>query len=260
MTVAGALQCFVLVVLGLPSPLYSLSPPPPVRILCFGDSLTAGSIDMDGSGGLFPYATHLQAALEEAQPKRTFQVGHLGMPGWTASQMVQTADDPTYGLRHKLKQVNNPPVSLVVILAGTNDLGYSYQEGIEDGASAILGSLQALHRIAHEQNVPSMAVGIPTSRFQQQVSPALDLRLRVNQRLQEWAESTATMPNTPFTSYAPFPRAVPDPQSSPEADELWSLDGLHLTAKGYMAMGRELAGAVEKGLPDLHHQVHSRDL
>ena len=233
------------------------TPPPTVRILCFGDSLTAGSIDMDGSGGLFPYATHLKAALEEQAPESTWQVGHLGMPGWTAEQMVQTADDPVRGLRHRLKQVQNPSLSLVVILAGTNDLGYWYESPVEDAAAGILQSITALHIMAHERNVASLAVGIPTSRSQQQVSPLRELRLRVNERLGEWAEASSAS----RASYTPFPSSVvPDPQINPKEDEFWSEDGLHLTAKGYAAMGRALAGNVRRALLQKEETKHSWDL
>ena len=190
---------------------------------------------------LFPYATKLRATLEEAHPDLIWQLGHLGMPGWTAAQMVTSTDDPLRGLRHKLKQVNNPPVSLVVILAGTNDLGYAAQG--EEGASVIAGHLKALHRIAHEQNVTTLAVGIPASRYQQQVPAARELCMRVNERMREWAAAT------PGASFAPFPSdAVPDPAGGGEEDDFWCVDGLHLTEMGYDALGGALAGAVKEAL------------
>ena len=149
---------------------------------------------------------------------------------------VQSADDPLYGLRHKLKQVKDPPISLVIILAGTNDLCYAYQSAIEDSTSDIVSSIETLHRMAHEQKVATLAVGIPTSRFQQQVSMARDLRMSINDHLSRWAKTTEG------ASYVSFPSdSVPDPEERPEEDEFWSVDGLHLTAKGYAAMGKALA-------------------
>ena len=210
---------------------------------------------MDGSGGLFPYAPHLRSALEETHPNRIWQIGHLGMPGWTAAQMVQSADDPLYGLRHKLKQVKDPPISLVIILAGTNDLGYAYQSAIEDSTSDIVSSIETLHRMAHEQKVATLAVGIPTSRFQQQVSMARDLRMSINDHLSRWAKTTEG------ASYVSFPSdSVPDPEERPEEDEFWSVDGLHLTGKGYAAMGKALAEAVEKVLKESGKQQRNVDL
>lgn len=60
------------------------------RILCYGDSLTAGT--SPGSGGYLdhPYAPHLQAKLREALPSKfgNAVVRHRGLPGWTGTSVL----------------------------------------------------------------------------------------------------------------------------------------------------------------------------
>ena len=68
----------------------------PARILCYGDSLTAGTFNMEEPDVLFPYAPHLEAALKL---KGAAIVRHRGLPGWTAQGMVDSVDDANVGLR-----------------------------------------------------------------------------------------------------------------------------------------------------------------
>jgi len=103
------------------------------RILCYGDSLTAGTTD--SLYELYPYAPHLEKALNDLVVETTtrssscrYVVRHRGMPGWTASTMVEATDDPQCGLRAAIQAVSGnapplPPLACVIILAGTNDLG-----------------------------------------------------------------------------------------------------------------------------------------
>ena len=56
------------------------------RVLCYGDSLTAGYTALTKYTGEYaPWATHLGDALGVA-------VDHVGMCGWTAEQMVDGLD------------------------------------------------------------------------------------------------------------------------------------------------------------------------
>ena len=78
------------------------------RVLAFGDSLTAGYVDM---GMAFnPYAVRLSTLLEEVP------VDHIGLSGWTVGQMLQNAENPKCidvcdrvwsGLRKQLQMVRN---------------------------------------------------------------------------------------------------------------------------------------------------------
>ena len=106
-----------------------------MRIFCYGDSLTSGS--SPPSNALFPYGPHLERELNDllratarssadaaSPPDATaVAVRWRGLPGWTASAMADCLGDPTFGLRSAIGGVRDPPLSLVLILAGTNDIG-----------------------------------------------------------------------------------------------------------------------------------------
>ena len=118
---------------------------PPLRVLCYGDSLTAGTSPPLGT--LHPYAPQLEAAIGPS-----VLVRHRGLPGATAAAMLQWADDEQRGLRSLLRK-SSP--SLAIILAGTNDLGYHSE------SAPIVDALRGLHEQCHALDVPSLAVGIP---------------------------------------------------------------------------------------------------
>jgi GDSL-like Lipase/Acylhydrolase family len=95
------------------------------RILAYGDSLTAGT----SGPNLFPYAQYLQSALSMQHrgdnDNTIVVVRHRGLPGWTTQGMLDALDDPQRGLRSAVNAVqDDPPLSLVILLAGTNDLAY----------------------------------------------------------------------------------------------------------------------------------------
>ena len=106
----------------------------PLRVFCYGDSLTAGtSPPLDE---LYPYAPTLEKALGSS-----VLVRHRGLPGVSADAMLQHADDEQNGLRSLLRK-SSP--ALVIILAGTNDLGYA------SGSAPIVRSVCGLHELSHE--------------------------------------------------------------------------------------------------------------
>ena len=197
------------------------------RILCYGDSLTAGTVPLDIA--LRPYAPHLESSLKERG--HNVMVRHRGLPGWTASQMVQDANGATTGLLTAVR--GGMPLKLVIILAGTNDLGYT------DDPTVISGNIQALHRMCHGEGVPhTLAVGIPPSGYQSMNEEAASLARTVNNQLNEYCQSESRASFVPF----PFDFAYDD--------EKWAYDGLHLSAEGYRVLGLSLAPVVEKIIID----------
>jgi len=67
-----------------------------LRVLCYGDSLTAGFvIGSPYTGDYFPWAPVLAAALR-ASPGTAHapEVVHAGLSGWTTQQMVDSLDAP----------------------------------------------------------------------------------------------------------------------------------------------------------------------
>ena len=78
------------------------------RVLCYGDSLTAGWYN--GGRSFEPYARHLNIAGVSAV--------EVGLSGWCASEMVSSHDEPMLGIQHLLStaQANGQPFDAVVIM------------------------------------------------------------------------------------------------------------------------------------------------
>jgi lysophospholipase L1-like esterase len=204
------------------------------RVLCYGDSLTAGTTSEDYVP--YPYAPHLEEMLQDDN----VVVRHVGLPGWTTSSMLEQLDGPA-GLKTAVQAIQMPPLSLVVILAGTNDLGFG-DASVDD----ITNNLLQLHRIAWECGVPrTLAVGVPPSGYQALNKAARQVVNEVNGRLRETSEG-CTMAYTPF----PFPFE--------EGGEDWDEDGLHFTPIGYRRLGESLAPVVRRILQELEASAESR--
>jgi lysophospholipase L1-like esterase len=196
------------------------------RVLCYGDSLTAGTTSSDFVP--YPYAPHLEAALK----KDNVVVRHVGLPGWTTENMIDQLDGPV-GLRSAIQAIQNPPLSLVIVLAGSNDIGYG------SSAEDIISHLLKMHRVAWEAGVPrSLAVGIPPSGYQATNAEAKNLASQINDHLRRTSEG-CTMAYEPF----PFP-FEPDGKN-------WDVDGLHFSPEGYRDLGESLAPVVRRILQEV---------
>lgn len=216
----------------------------PHSIFCYGDSLTFGMSAMSGSSERYPYAKFLQEELKhlvkstdesKSQPEEpTAQVQYLGLPGWTASSVLNHVHDNDVGICNIIE--NTPALALMIILVGTNDIGQMTNSD-KSAARSIIGSIVDLHKqalqcAAREESRVSfhtLAVGIPGSAFQEMVPVASELASYVNSALEAFAAS-----NTQVT-YVDFPIPYRD------GDERWASDGLHLTQAGYKVLAKELA-------------------
>jgi lysophospholipase L1-like esterase len=204
------------------------------RVLAFGDSLTAGTSPPDYN--LYPYSGFLEAVLN--LPKYSTSgpvlVRHKGYPGFTASQLVEYAQLDG-GLANIIDKIQNPPLSLVLLLAGTNDLAY------ETSADKIFQSVANLHRICHDKGVPhTIALGIPPSGYQSQVPSVGDIAQSVNESLESYC-----LENAGRMTYFPFPFKFQ------RGDDRWCADGLHFTAKGYEQIAEALAPTVSSVIEKL---------
>lgn len=199
------------------------------RVLCYGDSLTAGLTGFQFS----PWAEHLAAGLR-GRGAPGAEVAAVGLSGLTARQLADGADAGALrdawritgpGLRRALRGAK-PPYRCAVLMAGTNDLG-------RHPARHIVVSLLRLHRAAHSTGTRTVAVGIPTSNYTAKVPPAAAKRAAVNAALRVFAERSGGA-----AAYVDPP--VPYDASS----GLWAGDGLHMSAKGYERHGAALAQPV----------------
>eukprot|EP00288_Rhodomonas_lens_P006936 CAMPEP_0177744650 /NCGR_PEP_ID=MMETSP0484_2-20121128/29875_1 /TAXON_ID=354590 /ORGANISM="Rhodomonas lens, Strain RHODO" /LENGTH=190 /DNA_ID=CAMNT_0019259199 /DNA_START=77 /DNA_END=645 /DNA_ORIENTATION=- len=173
--------------------------------------------------------------LEEALGGRGVLVRHKGLPGWTASSMVQAASSAE-GLGFLLrraqeaagrKEEEEHTITACVIIAGTNDLAYA------SSAAEVTDAVLELHAVAHKEGVKTISVDIPPSAAAM-VQPSYgQLRTDVNDQLRE------TAVNDRLRIHVPCPVAY-NP-SGTEGGELWEADGLHLSGEGYKALGKGLA-------------------
>ena len=127
-----------------------------MRLLAFGDSLTAG---YHHSGASFsPWAPLLCKLLNVTA------CDHVGMSGFTTKQLLNSLDAEEVfdvvpkawtGLRRQMR--TGGPYDVVLIMAGTNDLADKVT------TSQLLENLVALHDVAHAQGARTVAMTIPES-------------------------------------------------------------------------------------------------
>jgi lysophospholipase L1-like esterase len=205
---------------------------PPKRIFCYGDSLTAGTAPpLDGP---FPYGPTLEKVIGD-----DVVVRWRGLPGWTATTMMEYLDDGNVGLRSAVNGIDNPPLSLVIILAGTNDIGFltsSISVGVPDVDTCVKPILN-LHKACLECNkqIRTLAVGIPGSAWQEMNAAASKLATDMNSSIKDFAQQTYPEGSVTYTNF---------PFAYEKNNDLWSSDGLHLSPKGYEQLGRGLAPVV----------------
>ena len=193
------------------------------QAFAYGDSLTAGVYHFQRQ---FPYAPYLEKKLREtAKPGEVFTVQHRGLPGWTTGQMLNVMDDEAKGLLSAIRDIES--LSVVVILSGTNDLGY------KEEAETIVDNLLKLHSECHAAGVPyTIAIAVPPSSYQSRDSVAAEKASYVNEKLREHCEKNPKMTFHPF----PFPFEA--------SGDNWDSDGLHFSEKGYILLGESLADPV----------------
>lgn len=217
----------------------------PKTVFCFGDSLTYGGVG-GGVTGIYPYAKYLEQELALSAPEMTQPktiVEHLGLSGWTAANMLAHIDDATDGICTIIR--NRPQLSLLIILAGTNDIGVMTEEGRE-ASGKIIESIVELHKGAincakavNNNGLHTLAIGIPGSAYQENTRDAAEVASQVNRAMENFAKSDSRI------SYVAFPFAYHDDDSK------WSKDGLHCSEEGYIYLAQALAPHVRQILESL---------
>lgn len=200
-----------------------------MRVLAFGDSLTAGYYQ---SGAKFaPWAPLLAKLLDLGT------IDHIGMSGFTTGEMVECLDSEAVtdcvprtwpGLRHKLNS-SALRYDAVLILGGTNDLADKVSTG------TLVENLASLHRVAHEHGAKTVAMTIPESHAALRVPWLGRAREEANAAVRSWAAAQ------PPQRVRLVEAATIVPFSEDQQPRLWEPDGLHMSAKGYEAFGRGLA-------------------
>lgn len=151
----------------------STTPPKPkpkpkhtLRILCFGDSLTAGS----SSSPDHPYSHHLTTTLTRAFPSLTIDAQTDGLPGDTVSLPVSRflrRIEPPF-----LSRGGGTPFDWTIILGGTNDLGF----GVEP--ERVFESLRKIWAVPLSKGGQVLACTVPDAGTKRQQD--VDARAELN--------------------------------------------------------------------------------
>jgi lysophospholipase L1-like esterase len=206
------------------------------RICVYGDSLTAG---FSPSAGFEPYAKSLVSTLAAAGVSA--QVVGCGLCSLTAVDMAQRLDSSQLpdgfgrtgtGLSKLL--ADHGPFDLVIIMAGTNDVGNP-----QLSSQYVLDSLARMHEACWRAGSQTLAVSIPESSVTGTMQyPELKAKWKtINVELAAWAQSK---PCTSFVNSAmllSFDRAAC-------ASGFWDADGLHFSAAGSREFGRKLGSLI----------------
>lgn len=223
-----------------------------VRILCYGDSLTSG-LSPPNVDHFCPYSHALQESLEDEHLPAfglnyQYRVDHVGLSGWTTTQLLKHVKSKK-GLWAALKAANSSSTTtnVVLLLAGTNDvprLLRSAKGNVTKAARYLTRNLWTLHEIALAEGADhTIAIAIPSSKYQVQVASAARLVEATNQNMEERVSShdKTTFQAFPF-SYNGHNNDINKSDATSVGN--WAVDGLHLSCQGYENLGKALAPVV----------------
>jgi len=207
-------------------------PREPLRVLCYGDSLTVGFYD---SGRQYePYGKTLAEALSSAANGAPVEVHVSGHSGHTVQEMVANLDAAAVediagliakGLRRSLVEMPVMP-DLAVIMAGTNDIGSGRKPG------SVLDDICKLHAVCHAAGVPTLALAPPAAPKAPAGSSFEEARKVLVFILKQWART------------APAAKLVVNPSELVPGSAVagaWDPDRLHLGPAGSKTLGAKLA-------------------
>ncbi|KAI0526024.1 GDSL-like Lipase/Acylhydrolase [Xylaria bambusicola] len=200
-----------------PSKFYRNMTKPPLRILCFGNSLTRGyPVE-------HPYARKLASKIEQAFPGRKVEYVVDGLPG----------DLVTIGNYIPRMQSNwaegKKPFDWTIVLGGTNDLGWGRE------ADKIIEGLEKSWDIPLSKGGKVMALTIPETKG---IFPDItEKRTIINDAIRIYDRENYfhfdLHKELPYHSLSPEDRA-----------KYWNPDGVHLKAAGYDRMGEMIGDAL----------------
>lgn len=202
------------------------------RILCYGDSLTAGFCS---KGRHFePYGPFMSKALRNAGVGNDVSV--CGLSGLTAQDMLGQLTSPSVedvagntgtGLAHILNEGGHR--DLVLLMAGTNDLAVEKPD-----SKVVFQRVKSLHEVCHSKGVKTVVLAPPGP-----MPPAhRAARLQLKSMLANLAR------NTPgIVGFADCEELVPRSAQS-NARKLWDPDDIHMTAEGSRTLGQKLVAVV----------------
>lgn len=195
-----------------------------------------------------PYAKSLTSTLSAAG--LSVEVVGCGLCGLTGVEMAQGLDAQQLrdnfgrvgpGLRRLLAEQG--PFDLVLVMAGTNDLGVS------NSSEEVVACLQEMHKACWATGTPSVVLSIPESSVTgtAQYPDAAAKWHAINKALANWGQ--AAQSENPSSS--PFFVNTSELVSFDHTTcmrGLWDPDGLHFTAAGSREFGSKLAPLIASHL------------
>jgi acyl-CoA thioesterase-1 len=188
-----------------------------MKIVALGDSLTVGEtgFEMSDPHESASYPEYLEDLARQHLSSRQLDievdVANKGMSGDLTSGMIDRFS----------RDVLNEKPDYVIILGGTNDIGWGYDPAV------IANNLTTMYNTALKNGIAPVACSVPSILgFDELIPP----RLHLNQLIRAAAEKRCMTFVDLFTATA-------DPRSN-RLSEDYSADGLHLNSKGYREIGK----------------------
>jgi lysophospholipase L1-like esterase len=182
-----------------------------IRILCVGDSLTAG-VTRVGNKDWRPYAPFLEAALRNrtALSSHAVTVYHNGYPGWTSEDLMYGRHHGSDNLTSILADSLLQDLDLVLLMAGSNDM---FQK--KYNAYNVSEQVIALHQFCYEHLVPrTIALEIPRFRNYENNPEVAEQVQELSEHLRRYTDSEGR------ATFVSFPFDYED------GDNKWSMDGM----------------------------------
>jgi len=202
------------------------------RILCYGDSITAGFYA--GGKHFQPYGQSLaEALIADGVPCESLVCGLTGLTAVDLAKNThaETIQDmvgyPGQGLAKILK--DNSPCDLAILLIGTNDLGTGVPPQVA------MQHIAQLHIDCHDRNVATVAIAPPTLPR----GPQRADREHLVELLASWCSKTPGV-----VALFDAEELIPNVPGS----GLWDPDEIHLSAMGSIKLGHRLAAPVARFL------------
>ncbi|KAL8942635.1 MAG: hypothetical protein Q9216_001548 [Gyalolechia sp. 2 TL-2023] len=213
------------------------SSPKSLRILCFGDSLTSGYSEFGYSH--HPYAKQIREKLKEALPDTQATVDVAGQAG---DQVI--AGQFLKRMKGICAKVKDAPYDWIIVLGGTNDLGWSetadkiYEalglasdsEGTPTRDRLMLLS-EKVWKVALDTGANVLALSVLEAEYTSGdiVQRRKELNNLIAYHQEDRLYSLDLCAAVPYFTMNDVTR-----------ETIWD-DGLHLTAKGYEMMGNVIA-------------------
>ncbi|KLU89272.1 hypothetical protein MAPG_08246 [Magnaporthiopsis poae ATCC 64411] len=190
-----------------------------LRILCLGDSLTAGYSSL---GAVYkPYSEQMVKLLRAALPDVEIEAVEDGVPGQTTAGFLGRLD-PHFG-------PGKPSYDWTILLGGTNDLGYNHT------AEAIFANLAKCWDVAQAHGSKVLVLTVPEVGVRG--GPAMQRIHAQRDELNRLIRNAQGGNIFVHDHHA----AVPFWAMSEKDRQLYWDDNVHLTPSGYDLMGQKIA-------------------